>query len=372
MSTKTYKKRVEADKVRDQAHGKWLDILPSLVPGYFNNALQKIGTHVTCPFHGGKEDFRFIKQAKPGKGNTREVGVAMCSCGVYPDGFAVLMKATGWTFNETLIRVDEWLNGSSYQETVTPAPIKVYSDEDDEEQNKKILANLLNLWEAGKPLDIKQVPYYLGRGLHARVLVDMQDERFIASLGYYEYVKKNPADPNSEEILVKTGSYPAILAMMRDAQGNPVAVHRTWLSKDKKEKAPVRKAKKLSRTIGAAGAAMRLYDATGADTLGLAEGKETAHSVRQLAMGRYWPELGKIPVWATYSERNIRNFVIPDSMLGTLRKIVIFADNDPNGTGFSAAAEFKERMALEHPEIEVDIKMPEVEGMDWNDVLVNL
>lgn len=362
-----YRKPVDVRELRDQAWGHWLEIIPSLAPGQFDNALKKLGTHVTCPMHGGEEDFRFVKKAKTGKSNTAEVGVAMCSCGTYLDGFALLQRANGWTFPETLQRVHEWLNGSDYQlEPVKPI-IKQASKESDATEAEKIRTSFTSLWNAGKPLDLKGVPYYLERGLNSRILADVQDTRFIASLGYYEEVVEK-----GESKLVKTESYPAILALMRDADGNPVAVHRTWLSKDKRDKAPVRKAKKLSRATNAAGAAIRLYSADGSDTLGLAEGVENGHAAKQLAKGRYWRELGDIPVWATYSERNIRNFVIPPKLLPTLRKIVIFADNDPNGTGLAAALEFKERMRIEHPEIEVDIKMPDVVGMDWNDVLVSL
>jgi hypothetical protein len=59
-------------------------------------------------------------------------------------------------------------------------------------------------------------------------------------------------------------------------------------------------------------------------------------------------------------------------LLKTLRKIIVFADNDENGTSYEAAMAFKERMAIEHPHLEVEIRMPEVVGLDWLDVLVNL
>jgi hypothetical protein len=159
---------------------------------------------------------------------------------------------------------------------------------------------------------------------------------------------------------------------MRDADGNPAAVHRTWLSPDRKGKAPVPKAKKLSETPDAAGAAIRLFDAEGSDVLGLTEGIETGIGVRQLGVGGYFDGLGKIPVWACYAERNLRNFKIPESLLATLTKIIVFADNDERGTGLAAALAFKERMAIEHPHLVVEIKLPEVVGWDWLDVLVNL
>jgi hypothetical protein len=125
-------------------------------------------------------------------------------------------------------------------------------------------------------------------------------------------------------------------------------------------------------TPDASGAAIRLFDAEGSDVLGLTEGVETGCGVRQLTTGRYFPDLGRIPVWACYSAGNIKNFKVPEFLLRTLRKIIVFADNDENGTSYEAAKAFQERMAIEHPDLIVEIRMPEVVGLDWLDVLVNL
>ena len=106
--------------------------------------------------------------------------------------------------------------------------------------------------------------------------------------------------------------------------------------------------------------------------LGLTEGVETGLGVRQLTTGRYFPDLGSIPVWACYSAPNISNFEVPEFLLPTLGKIIVFADNDENGTSYKAAMALKERLAVEYPDIEVEIRMPELVGFDWLDVLVNL
>lgn len=355
-------KFAKTDVLRQQAQGRWLEIFQALCPGMFDDAIHNLGTHVTCPFHGGEEDFRFLKRGTKKGGSTREVGAAMCTCGSYTDGFSVLQRATGARFPDVLKMLDEYLNGVAVRAPVLiQAPVR--TPEEDKDRDAKVLAKVNNLWQAGKPLNLAETSYYLERGISKRVLADLQDVRQMASLGYYTMQKGE---------LVKLGSYPALLALMRNAKGEPVAVHRTWLSKDRCEKAPVPKAKKLSETPDARGAAIRLFDATGSDTLGLSEGIETGVSVRQLAMGRYWPELGLVPVWACYAERNIRSFVIPPELLPTLKRIIVFADNDENGKGLEAATEFKERMAVEHPDIEVVIKLPPVVGWDWNDVLLNL
>lgn len=361
----TANNKLDVRELRQQAHGRWLSIFQHLCPGMFDNAIRHIGTHVTCPFHGGENDFRLVKRAKPGKGNTAEVGVAMCTCGVYSDGFAVLERATGASFYEVLKMVDEYLNGRTVSPVVVPppAPVVTISPEEEEKLNQAMLKKIRNMWNGAKEVDLTAIPYYQERGISPRVLEDVKDIRMVANLSHFQTVNDKT---------VRLGSFPAMLALMRDPHGDPAAVHRTWLSKDMLSKAPVPKPKKLTKSPNVRGAAVRLFDATGTDVLGLTEGIETALAARQMACGRYWPELGKIPVWACFAERNIRNFQIPEELKETLTKIVVFADNDVSNTGLEAAMAFKDRMASEMPHLIVDIKLPRVAGWDWLDALVNL
>ncbi|MBK3779922.1 hypothetical protein G3A43_06615 [Paraburkholderia aspalathi] len=354
--------KLTAAKLRPECDGRWLEIFRYVCPGTFDEAIENLGSHVTCPFHGGVNDFRFIKIGKKGP-NTATCGVAMCNCGPYADGFAVLHRALGGRFYDMLKEVDEYLHGDSSARRAPPPPTVINTTK--ERSDEEILEKARSLWGARKTYSSKVTPYYVERGISPVILEDVQDVGVLPSLGYW-------VKPKGEKQLSKLGSFPAILAAMRNADDELVAVHRTWLSQDRRGKAPVTDPKKLSETPNASGAAIRLYDATGADVLGLTEGIETGHGVRQLAVGGYWPELGKIPVWACYAERNIRSFVIPKWLLPTLRKIVVFADMDANWTGIKAALAFKARMAIEHPDIEVEIKVPHVFGWDWLDVLNNL
>lgn len=368
--TTTRLPKLTAAMLHPQARGRWLEIFQYVCPGMFDEAINNLGQHVRCPFHGGENDFRFLKVGKKKGGNTAATGVAMCTCGpkdgAYPDGFEVLHRALGGRFIDVLKAVNEYLNGS---EVAPPpvktfvAPVKTISPEEQAAKDAKTLQKVDGLWSTGKELDLAITPYYLERGIDPRILEGLQDVRMLASLPYWTTVKKQ---------LTNLGSYPAILAAMRNRYGNLVAVHRTWLTKDRKEKAPVPKAKKLSETPDAAGAAIRLFEAEGTDVLGLTEGVETGLGVRQLTTGRYFPDLGSIPVWACYSAPNISNFEVPEFLLPTLRKIIVFADNDENGTSYKAAMALKERLAVEYPDIEVEIRMPELVGFDWLDVLVNL
>lgn len=356
------KPKLTADLLRPQARGRWLEIFSYICPGMFEEAIHRLGAHVTCPFHGGKEDFRFLKRGYRQRGNTADEGVAMCSCGVYADGFAVLQRATGMRFFDVLKAVDQYLNGaSSAARKVTASPLVRPEPRDTRADDEKILANVAKLWGSGKELSLTATPYYVERGISPEALEGLQDVRQLDSLVFFH---------GDGETLKRLGNFPAILAVMRSPTGVQVAVHRTWLSRNRKGKAPVPKAKKLTVTTGAAGAAIRLHDAKDCEVLGLSEGIETGLAARTLAMRGYWPDLETLPVWACYAERNIRNFEVPAELLSSLRKIVIFADNDKNGIGLEAAKAFQTRAYLDYPTLEVVIKVPPKVGDDWNDELL--
>lgn len=95
--------RIDAAEVRQAAQGRWGSILSSLAP-CLSEAVSKCGKkHVTCPFHGGKSDFRTDKDPDL-------KGGAICTCGRWSDGFSLLMHANRWTFREALEEVARYLN----------------------------------------------------------------------------------------------------------------------------------------------------------------------------------------------------------------------------------------------------------------------
>jgi len=100
------------------------------------------------------------------------------------------------------------------------------------------------------------------------------------------------------------------------------------------------------------GAAVRLYEP--ADELGVAEGVENALAAH---------ELFKVPVWAALSEAGIKTF----KPLGSLRRLHVFADNDSNFVGQSAAYELARRTSRDG--INVEVHVPPDSDTDWLDVL---
>ena len=58
----------DVNEVRAAAEGRWLEICGILAP-QLAPAMEKIGTHVPCPVHGGDDGFRLFKDfSKSGGG----------------------------------------------------------------------------------------------------------------------------------------------------------------------------------------------------------------------------------------------------------------------------------------------------------------
>ena len=55
-------KHIEAREARQQAAGRWLEVLGALAPA-LEPALSRVGRHVPCPVHGGIDGFRLFRDA---------------------------------------------------------------------------------------------------------------------------------------------------------------------------------------------------------------------------------------------------------------------------------------------------------------------
>ncbi len=73
-------------------------------------------------------------------------------------------------------------------------------------------------------------------------------------------------------------------------------------------------------------------------------------------------ELFNVPCWSCISANGMSSFQPPDGV----RKVILFADNDPNAVGEQAAALAAQR--LSRLRYEVDVVIPSVSG-DWLDEL---
>jgi phage/plasmid primase-like uncharacterized protein len=142
---------------------------------------------------------------------------------------------------------------------------------------------------------------------------------------------------------------PALVALVVDAEGNPLGIHRTFLRRDGTGKAAVEPAK---ASLGAIwGGAIRLDPP--APELAVGEGIESAASAGRL--------LG-LPAWAAISAGNLaQGLALPP----VVRLVVLAADADPPGE--RAAREATLRWQAEGRRVR--IARPDVEGSDFNDLL---
>lgn len=187
------------------------------------------------------------------------------------------------------------------------------------------------LWREAMPAQGSLVETYLaGRGLR---LPEGAPIRF------------HPACPRGSE------RWPAMLALMAEPlTGRPCGVHRTFLARDGRGKAPGPLPGRMA--LGRAGIIRLTPDEEVTAGLGIAEGIETALSVMQ---GFGWR-----PVWAATSAGGIRAF----PMLPGVDALTVFADAD--GAGMDAAIAC--RIRWHETGREARIIAPPA-GADFNDLI---
>jgi putative DNA primase/helicase len=143
-----------------------------------------------------------------------------------------------------------------------------------------------------------------------------------------------------------------MIALLHDAAGRPVAVHRTFLhvGRDAVTKAKV---DPVRMTLGSVrGAAVRLWPA--APRLVVGEGIETTIAAAML--------LG-LPGWAAVSAGNLGEAM---ALPPVAREVVLAADNDP--VGQREAERAAQRWAAEGRTVRIAV--PDAPGTDFNDVLM--
>jgi putative DNA primase/helicase len=339
------------DTVKFNAVGNWDRILWTLVPEVIE-ALQKPGRHVTCPFHGGKGDFRFHRN------NYKETGESHCTCGHW-DGFGLIMKARGWTFTQTVEEIDAVLGGKGYQPVVPfQAPSRPVVDVS--ASDEKVKERMQKWWAESVSIEHPDAAparrYFRNRKI-GELILPVQDLRVHPSLGYYE--------EKADGSWACTGRFPAILCAVRRPSGAVSTLHRTWIT-HKGFKAPVaspRKQYTSPSTSPVQGAAIKLDQREGNPVLNLAEGLESALAARAITRN---------PTWSVLNKELLRQVQVPDHV----RIVTIWADRDRSGAGEQAALELRNRLREEGKSAVVmlpEMPIPEDQkGVDWNDVVATL
>jgi putative DNA primase/helicase len=185
---------------------------------------------------------------------------------------------------------------------------------------------------SGDPVDL----YLLSRKI--RLNPYPRDLRTHMALGYWE---------DGQRI----GTYPAMVAVVRDAMGRPVGLSRIWFTTEG-QKAPVSSPKKLTPLVGRSNA-IQLFPF---DTrLAIAEGIETALSFQTLS---------GIPTWSCISSGGIERFTPPPG----IREIIIAGDHDK--AGIMATEKLVNRIGTHGTFVKT--VFPDTPGEDWNDVLMGV
>jgi len=282
-----------------------------------------------------------------------QTGGGVCNtCGTFHDGFALLMWVNRWIFPEALSAVarelrttDVRIPESRRMDTPRPRP---------KERDRESAIKALNrVWQQSlDPTDRRATPlraYLSHRGLSGAKL-DGEVVRFHPALGYWQR--------NDHNELEQVGRYPALVALVTDAEGAPVTVHRTYLTPDGR-KAPVPAPKKLMGYLGhrLVGGAIRLY-APG-PVLGVSEGIETALAIHRRT---------GMPVWSAVSANLLARLGPP----AQTSLVVIWADRDRSGAGEATAMRLRERLLRRGISVAIHLPPspipPAAKGIDWADV----
>lgn len=253
-----------------------------------------VNKHGPCPMCEGKDRFRFDDRG--GRGTW------FCNACGAGDGFDLIEKFTGGEFKAIAAQIDT-LRGKA------PEPQAFRADASVELKRE----SLNRLWLSGNdPSLINE--YFERRGLTYRA--DNVDD-----------VRGNREVLFIDEDMGKA-DFPAMLAMVRNAKGDPITIHRTYLLPN-----GMRVKKLMTPTETITGGAIRLRPIAEGRLL-VAEGIETALAGQEITERR------RCGVWATVSANGMKNLEVPVEV----EQLIICADNDKSFTGQAAAFELARRV----------------------------
>lgn len=302
------------DKTVDAARGRWPGILEAL--GIDPKFLRNI--HGPCPLCGdGKDRFRF--DDKDGD------GTYFCNqCGA-GSGFTLIQKFRSWDFVRAAREIDAVVGNVQIQEA-----------KDQQTEAEKVAAIKRMMGKAVK----------IGPGMPAWAYL-------VGRCG----IQTPPFDLWGHPGIVhpsESGTHPAMLAVMRYADGQGSSIHRTYLTPDG-WKAPLEPCRMVMPGKPISGSCVRLAPVVDG-RVGIAEGIETALCASALF---------DMPVWAAISAGGMTSWDPPES----IKSVVIFGDNDATFTGQASAYTLARRLKLAG--LSVEVRIPEPVGADWCDMMIN-
>ena len=317
--------RLDWRDLESRMRGAWPAFLVTI--GMPESALQN--RHGPCPMCGGRDRFRF---------DDHDRGTWICNvCGA-GDGVKLFMLYANIGFSEAVKAIAAFLGNRLDGPEINQKSATQRSPATSRPTPPTRQAAAMDLWRASRTIRRgDDVDVYLrGRG--------------IALDDYPKALRFSPIAPYFDGD-IRTDRFSAMVAAVTGPDGELRTVHRTYLRAGRK--AAVGSPKKLAGKIGL-NASIKLFAPS--DVLHVAEGIETALAVRIITSGA--------PVWSLINAGNMAKFEPPPAV----KRIVIWADNDPSFTGQACAYEFARR--LRGTGREANVMVPDKSGEDWNDVLL--
>ena len=337
-------------QLKEKMSGYWLNAFSVLAPA-LRHSIKKLGQNVPCPIDGGTDGFRLFKDANETGGGVKQ------SERVIPEGIDMLMWVNNWSFTQTFDELEGWLNGSPIHAlpVIHIPKVKVVVDETN-------LRKWLNrIWGDSLSLD-QHMSYparaYFGYRHISQAALAASDVRYHPNLTY--------KDTNGKIL----GKFGAVLCLVRNNEGNPVSIHRTFITKagQKVNLGKDNKAKKVTPPVlkNSKGRQVRLFESQNG-YLGVCEGLETALAVHQVK---------QLPIWPNLSNTNLHSFVAPKGV----HTVLNFVDKDRSKAGKKPAGENSALVLaanLEAQGIRVINLLPptplldtDAKGVDWADQLI--
>jgi putative DNA primase/helicase len=304
-------------KLAERCRGRWPSILMQLGINLGDKALAHRNT--ACPMCGGTDRFHFTDRDGVGLWHCR-------GCGEGGDGVRLVMRMKRVGFKEAAALIEGVIGGAERTEP---------------RGKGGALRDPLKPWRNARPfiLGTLAATYLKNREL-ALTVDEARSLRFDNALWHW------PSEMR----------WPAVVALIRRADGTELTAHQTFLAADGSSKAPVDRPRLFPAGRDPTGGGVWFGTPDPEREFIVGEGIESTIS----AMRLYESPAG----CAALSAHGVRRLILP----AEARRVRIFADNDLDGKGLAAAVEARLRWRAEGRSVAVSYSKNV--GEDANDILV--